>query len=295
MRYRSYLNGSRSPQPCLDGKRWQAFTLIELLVVIAIIAILAALIFPALQGVQDRGKTVTCTGNLRQIGAAVYAFAGDHDGTLPPGIIQDGSGVNGANDFETILVSRKYISAPAPTSASDVPRSSSFRCPAGLSQVSTNDRIKFSDPAYASNDDAQGYRGPLSYKSSDGKTTYYVHSWYGINSVVNNPPPFYPFWCPQTVTKPDGSVDWQISGGRKVGTMSNNSKVVGLYCGMGFHNGAIARIAARHNKRASVNVMFMDGHVMTLPIADVQKAFLEASKPYKDRILKDISFSTNFD
>jgi prepilin-type N-terminal cleavage/methylation domain-containing protein/prepilin-type processing-associated H-X9-DG protein len=61
----------------------KGFTLVELLVVIAIIAILAALLLPALTGAQKSAKRVWCENNLRQIGLAFQIFAHDHNSKFP--------------------------------------------------------------------------------------------------------------------------------------------------------------------------------------------------------------------
>jgi prepilin-type N-terminal cleavage/methylation domain-containing protein/prepilin-type processing-associated H-X9-DG protein len=65
-------------------KRHQAFTLIELLVVIAIIAILAALLMPAVQSAMDRAMTISCANHLKQLGNGIYLYAQNHDGYMPP-------------------------------------------------------------------------------------------------------------------------------------------------------------------------------------------------------------------
>lgn len=58
------------------------FTLIELLVVIAIIAILAALLMPALSTAKERAKRIGCLNNLRQIVTAALAYAGENNDVL---------------------------------------------------------------------------------------------------------------------------------------------------------------------------------------------------------------------
>ncbi len=63
----------------------RGFTLVELLVVVAIIAILVALLLPALVGAKSKAQRVQCVSNLRQIGLALHAYLADNH-VYPPGM-----------------------------------------------------------------------------------------------------------------------------------------------------------------------------------------------------------------
>src|SRR5664279_3236639 len=128
------------PTPHRDALRPSGFTLIELLVVIAIIAILAALLLPALAKAKAKAQQITCVSNGKQLSLSFQLYSQDFndlyapnpdDGTTQQGYIwcSGQAGIGAADEFDPDLMKDPTRTLVAPYIANNV---GIFHCPADM-------------------------------------------------------------------------------------------------------------------------------------------------------------------
>ncbi len=240
-----------------------AFTLIELLVVIAIIAILAAMLLPALAKAKDRALATSCMSNTRQISLGVYMYAGDNGDFFPspptwwtPGPYKNSLGLSCGGEW--LLRDHVTPNTPAPMLTPFVSNTKIWVCPKrkrGLTYTSASGEWEPSTTGFLSygfnscgvfgavGDDGNMINAKPFKSSSVSKPSDIVVSTdtSGSNDPLNTPAAAWldSFWA--------GS-----SGPAQSVTDSENCRLQTAY--------------AKHNNR--VNVLYVDGHAApSLPSA----------------------------
>src|SRR5262245_5192339 len=142
-------------RPALYSQRKQGFTLIELLVVIAIIAILAAMLLPALAKTKTKAQGIFCMNNTHQLMLSMIQYTHDYTDFLPPNY-DDGNttpyynwvggqaGIGGGNEYDPNILKDPTRSLLAPYQGGNV---TMYRCPADNRNPGLPNGQSAADPA----------------------------------------------------------------------------------------------------------------------------------------------------
>ena len=139
---KQHLADQRKRAPIRDSRR--AFTLIELLVVIAIIAILAALLLPALAKAKLKGQSIACVNNLHQLGLAWNMYADDYGGVMVPNwIISTNAWINGlTGDVSTLTGATNLLAVKQGLLFPYNANLGVYVCPAAIQGPSTTPNVR---------------------------------------------------------------------------------------------------------------------------------------------------------
>ena len=209
------------------------FTLIELLVVIAIIAILAAILLPALNSARERGRAASCVNNMKQLGNNVAMYSSSYDDYVP-GFCQDGAFTSSSYRWSPVLA--KFSGSPY-----------IFSCPTSPSYSEYYDKVSTYDPQTQTN-----------------VSNFFAFISYGVNGMYGASTQTYAFEASRKLSQVT-RVATVAYIGECVGTSAslyptNNGQSSSCYFGPKVApETAGAAIDPRHNDNA--NFLKLDGHV----------------------------------
>ena len=221
--------------------RRRAFTLVELIVVIAVLALLAALLFPAISGARDRSLASTCSSNVRQVTMAALSFAIDNEGEMPVNYQRTGGGAHGPGFWEKILPYLPGRNLDSPRSAMNV-----YRCP--LAKRHSWNHLGNRDPATI----AYNYT-PMSPNTNTAPAL--------LSKIVQRP---------SAAMMLTDSSSWSTAwGGTMPGTVSAHVPPAFLHGGTITTNGGNGGGQWHYFANGKAVFGFFDGHVEMLPVTPI--------------------------
>jgi prepilin-type N-terminal cleavage/methylation domain-containing protein/prepilin-type processing-associated H-X9-DG protein len=250
----------------------EAFTLVELLVVIGIIAVLVAILLPALGSARESAQNVKCLANLRQIGMGLRIYAGQNRDLLPPAWSSVlGGGAMRGQYWATILRESRVMSSGVGSTQNNV-----FICPSSLAE---QESVNFWNYA-ASRTSNTGYyllQGTAANGSQDVAVSYAINAanpgLYDVNGAVYGygwPTPYYwqcelfPF-VPYTYKN-----GYPMPRPPKITQIRRSDVTPLVFDGLGLHDIKPQQFQLRHGRQRGpekerlCNFVFADGHAASI-------------------------------
>ncbi len=270
-------------KPSITSCCRKGFTLIELLVVISIIALLIAILLPALGAAREAANASGCLSNLKQISIAMGSYAASNNDFVVPGDYNNtGTSNQGRRpgNYASVLTYTGDASAvlqptsimgPSPTP--DSVGKSMFRCPNGLSQWVGWDSVAMNDPK-----SSQFTRKPhgLPQGVFDFATTPGVDTWYAPNLYTATASGGDNLQKTRPMRRLVVASEQPVNPGilARYSSYNRPSRLVMMLDG--FLNSSQAQfrqgISARHHGQTSTNLAFADGHAGNIESAKINTA-----------------------
>lgn len=239
--------------------RRACFTLVELLVVVAIISILAALLLPALNRGLAQARTISCLGNLQQIGVGHQSYTNDYNSFVVPAEWRNDSDWGGTwTRWGGAFARLRYLDIPTQEDQAPPERISSvLACPEGIADAFVSWPASSADLATLrpQRHQVMGEK----YWLADKKV---VLCWYGNNG--NSSASGTPNW---RIAPDNDKHNWKLVA--RYRRIVAPSRTVSNFDGLYATNNSTNCISRRHNQGNAVNLLFWDGHAASVNSIEV--------------------------